>query len=102
MRQIAYIKGKGFALQLRYNLLKKIEKLYECKESDLIRDLSMTELLLLLVTNLYTGYFYNYTIFTLGTHIYCYHRTPVEINLKYEKNLYFKKERKTQTTVIAS
>ena len=49
-------------------------------------------ILLILLTNLYTGYFYSYIIFTLGTYIYCYHRSPVKINLKDEKRVYIKKE----------
>ena len=48
-------------------------------------------LLVLLLTNLYTGYFYSYMIFTLGTYIYSYHRSPVKINLKDEKSVYIKK-----------
>ena len=59
-------------------------------------------LLLLLLTNIYTGYFHSYIIFTLGTHIYCYHRSPVKINLEDEKKVYIKKERKKQTNVIVS
>ena len=43
-------------------------------------------LLLLLLTNLYTGFFYSHIIFTLGTYIYCYHRSPVKyIKIKKRK-----------------
>ena len=85
----------------------QINKVYEGNLGKTSETNKARGIILLLLTNLYTGYFYSYIIFTLGTYIYCYHRSPVKINLKgekrvYIKKVYIKKERKKQTNVVVS